>query len=423
MKQVVNVGRSCLCFPMLIVGMWASVCPTANAAPIDLIAAGVANESDAGPNQLNSIFDFDQDGVPDLDDNAPLTPNPVQEDSDSDGIGDVDDADNGVIGGISGALYRVTTADASGVGSLADAINMANANEDKNRIAFDIEGLGPHRIQITATLGILYPLEVLGNTQPGYTRDMPQIVMDGSLMSGGSNIFILGDDVTFFGMVSNNSPGNGFSLQGGVNISLMYCFSGTDATGMMAQPNAFHGFSLNGTMDARLWGPLSSGNGLDANAGARGGGVHPRLNGHHDTRGTTGSFIETEAIRYRICSAEWRTSIRRIRRSRTVTSRAMGPRASSPTATCPVDFEWRVATSAVNEIGEAEEGFVATKRTGSRMKIRPRIPMRTTRSATTTRMESQSRENRRRERKLLETRSGRDATGTKPAGNGAGGSC
>jgi hypothetical protein len=222
--------------------------------------------------EIDKPLDSDGDGVPDASDNAPFTPNPGQEDTDGDGIGDVDDADQGVEGGLDGQMHKILNADPSGEGSLPDALQKSNENPDRDRIGFAIPGLGPHSIFIADPLVINHPVEILGNTQPGYT-DRPLIVVDGSQQTGVfSNVIILGGDTTLYGIASNNSPGSGYQIQGGAGNKFSHVFSGTDWTGTIAQPNAFHGMSIADSTDNKISHSLFSGNGAEGISG-RGVGV------------------------------------------------------------------------------------------------------------------------------------------------------
>lgn len=76
-----------------------------------LVPAGVTTDMEGNPRVFNAVVDMgafefgdsDNDGVPDLTDNCPTTPNPLQEDADGDDLGDAcdacsNDADNDIDG-------------------------------------------------------------------------------------------------------------------------------------------------------------------------------------------------------------------------------------------------------------------------------------------------------------------------------------
>ncbi|HLL87669.1 MAG TPA: hypothetical protein VK324_00035, partial [Tepidisphaeraceae bacterium] len=86
------------------------------------------------------------------------------------------------------ATFWVTSAAASGPGSFADVIGVANANPGPDTIAFNINGGGPALIQMTAGLPtITDPVTIDGTTQPGYAGT-PLVHLRGdttSVLAGG----------------------------------------------------------------------------------------------------------------------------------------------------------------------------------------------------------------------------------------------
>ncbi|REJ80502.1 MAG: T9SS C-terminal target domain-containing protein [Bacteroidetes bacterium] len=79
--------------------------------------------------------------------------------------------------------FVVTNSNASGPGSLLDAINQANTNPGNDNIEFNIPGMPPHAIPAGTGGSILVTegVTIDGSTQPdnGYTGSCPKIVLDG----------------------------------------------------------------------------------------------------------------------------------------------------------------------------------------------------------------------------------------------------
>jgi len=84
-------------------------------------------------------------------------------------------------------VYTVTTTAASGAGSLANAIALANADVGLNTIRFAIAGTCPRRITVDAALQVRETLTIDGWTQPGSVQNsldfgfnaVPCVVLDG----------------------------------------------------------------------------------------------------------------------------------------------------------------------------------------------------------------------------------------------------
>jgi parallel beta-helix repeat protein len=122
----------------------------------------------------------------------------------------------------------VINTDASGAGSLAQAIANANVASDLDDIEFDVPGGGVPLI--TASLpAITQPVVIDGTTQPGGFVELRN--------PGGAALSITGSGSTVRGMVINSS-GTGVSLgpTGGGNI-VTGCRIGTNAAGTAAAAN------------------------------------------------------------------------------------------------------------------------------------------------------------------------------------------
>lgn len=85
--------------------------------------------------------------------------------------------------------------------SLRSALEEANQSILRDSIHFEITGVGPHRIVLTAALPIVvHPIVIDGSTQPGFSVANSQIIVDGNtlgitgitLSSAASNSFISG---------------------------------------------------------------------------------------------------------------------------------------------------------------------------------------------------------------------------------------
>jgi hypothetical protein len=146
------------------------------------------------------------------------------------------------------STFTVTSVADFGVGSLRQAILDSNASGGTNTITFDIPGTGPHVISpLTALPRIKSPVTIDGYTEPGShpntspTGDnaVPTIVLDGAAITdlGQSlGLQVDADHSTVEGLVVQNWSGVGVVLIGSDDV-LHGDFIGTDATGMIAQPD------------------------------------------------------------------------------------------------------------------------------------------------------------------------------------------
>ena len=76
--------------------------------------------------------------------------------------------------------YTVTNTLASGEGSLANALNLANIDDGVNKIAFDIPGNCPHRINLASSLQVHEAVNFDGWTQPGNLKNTDAIGWNGA---------------------------------------------------------------------------------------------------------------------------------------------------------------------------------------------------------------------------------------------------
>ena len=115
--------------------------------------------------------------------------------------------------------YFVTNVNASGPGSLRQAIVDANATPGASRIGFDIPGAGPHTIFTPTFPTITSPLIIDGRSQPGYAGS-PLIWLRGIIHAPGTvNCFIVeATRCEFYGLKledfghSTTPQGNGITI-------------------------------------------------------------------------------------------------------------------------------------------------------------------------------------------------------------------
>ncbi len=212
------------------------------------------------------------------------------------------------------ATFVVNSTADSGMGSLRDAITSANSTAGADQIVFAI-GTGPQTITLTAALPtITETVQILGNTQPGFTdpsninpddffnTPFPPITIDGTGTTGA-------DGLVFSGAASSGSQvlytqvlnfdGNGIAFDNSANGLLSYFvssgngghgvlisgagatgnrlqngFIGVDKTGNVAVPNGGDGVLITNTASGNV---VGGGNFFQARniiSGNLGNGVH-----------------------------------------------------------------------------------------------------------------------------------------------------
>lgn len=137
------------------------------------------------------------------------------------------------------ATFIVSNTNASGAGSLQQAILSANATSGLDTIVFQIPGSGVHTISPANALPtITDPVVIDGTSQPGY-GGTPLIELNGAnagTSSDGLNVTAGGS--TIRGLIINRFYGAGLSIQapGSSNV-IQGNYIGTDRTGTISQGN------------------------------------------------------------------------------------------------------------------------------------------------------------------------------------------
>ncbi|WEK34444.1 MAG: T9SS type A sorting domain-containing protein [Candidatus Pseudobacter hemicellulosilyticus] len=133
----------------------------------------------------------------------------------------------------------VTNTNASGAGSLAEAITTCNTTPGADVISFAIPGTGPFTIDLTTALPVISgPLFIDGYSQSGAIAGSISgrtilININGSGLPGGSDVFTISSpDVSIAGLAVYSSPRYAVNmLQGANNVHIWGNYFGTNASG------------------------------------------------------------------------------------------------------------------------------------------------------------------------------------------------
>src|SRR6056300_479303 len=103
------------------------------------------------------------------------------------------------------ATFTVTNTNDSGPGSLRQAILDANATAAKDVIEFNIPNAGPHTITLSTELSpIFFPVDINGNTQPGFSSGNPQVIIDGNEVNFGFAFITNSSGSSVIGLLMGN---------------------------------------------------------------------------------------------------------------------------------------------------------------------------------------------------------------------------
>jgi hypothetical protein len=105
----------------------------------------------------------------------------------------------------------VTNTNASGAGSLLDALTTANVSSSPKTISFNLPGPGPWTIS-TSTLWVTAPVTIDGTSQPGYDGAFNRVYVEG--VTGVSSVFFLTNHggTTIKGLGIYNYDNNGVTI-------------------------------------------------------------------------------------------------------------------------------------------------------------------------------------------------------------------
>jgi len=134
--------------------------------------------------------------------------------------------------------FVVTNTKNHGTGSLRQAMLDANATSGPDTILFNIQGAGPHTINLLIALpGVTGPVVIDATTQPGYAG-APLIELNGAMAgSGASGFSITAGSSTVRGFAINRFDNYGIALSGSGNNLIQGNYIGTDPTGTIRRGN------------------------------------------------------------------------------------------------------------------------------------------------------------------------------------------
>ncbi len=191
------------------------------------------------------------------------------------------------------AIFMVTSNGDSGVGTLRDALSLANGSPGADTIKFNI-GTGSQSIALGSALpDVSDAVTIDATTQPGYSGT-PIIEIKGTNAGSSAQGFkITSGLVTLKGLIINNFARQGIWLYGGGSNTIKNCWIGVNSTGSAAAPNANEGIFIDKSSGNTIGGPLDS----DRNviSGNSNQGIHFLFNGQANNNWMQNNFIGTDS--------------------------------------------------------------------------------------------------------------------------------
>lgn len=154
--------------------------------------------------------------------------------------------------------FVVVNADATGPGSLRQALLNANTNANRDTIIFSIAGAGVKTITPTAALPQQnYPVVIDGTTQPGYVST-PLIQISGASAGTVNGLLLLGGNSVVRGLAINRFGLNGIRIESYGSNVIERVFLGADPSGTVAVGNGNYGLAIANSPGNRIGGLTGS---------------------------------------------------------------------------------------------------------------------------------------------------------------------
>ncbi len=165
------------------------------------------------------------------------------------------------------ATYVVSNTADSGAGSLRQAILDSNASPVRDTIAFSIASISKSIEAKSGLPPITNPVTIDATTQLGYAGS-PLVELSGKKLSNGESGLNLNAGLSEVrGLVINQFPGFGITIEGPGGNRIESNFVGTDLSGQLAKGNGLSGIQVLNSDNNRIGGPgvgnLLSGNGWE----------------------------------------------------------------------------------------------------------------------------------------------------------------
>lgn len=142
------------------------------------------------------------------------------------------------------ATFEVVNVNATGAGSLRQALLDANANPGLDTITFNIPGPGVKTIVPTSALPQAnHPVIIDGTTQPGYSGT-PLIEISGQSAGSANGLLLLGGNSVVRGLAINRFALSGIRIETEGTNRIERVFLGCDPTGTIGRGNAVYGLVI-----------------------------------------------------------------------------------------------------------------------------------------------------------------------------------
>ena len=163
-----------------------------------------------------------------------------------------------IVGSLPAATFTVLNTNASGVGSLHQAMLDANASDGPDVIEFQIVS-GGLTISPTNPLPLLTdPVTLDGSTQPGFAG-APLIELNGSAAGAAADgLKIATSNCVIRALVINRFLGDGLEITNGANNRVEGCYVGLNLAGLTDQGNTLNGLLLTNSPNNTIGGLAAS---------------------------------------------------------------------------------------------------------------------------------------------------------------------
>ncbi len=156
------------------------------------------------------------------------------------------------------ATYMVVNTNASGPGSLRQAILDANASAGSDLIHFNIASGGLTIAPTNALPAITEPVTIDGRTQPGFVSAPIIELIGASAGAAADGLKINASNSIIRSLVINRFLGDGIEIANGANNTVEGCYIGLSRTGVSDQGNSLNGILLTNAANNTIGGEAAT---------------------------------------------------------------------------------------------------------------------------------------------------------------------